>query len=173
MATIAKHILIAREQGEEAGMEAYLNDRMAQRYETCQRILRKRTFESQLAEYRKAFGEQIGNAAVESNPVIQERRVTDVQALVEAAVQAALAGAGVVDAPAKRGPDRPKGSKNKPKVDVTRTPRVALTNGTISAGDAWEALGAQDEFKPKDLNKPANNGQLWRLNSQGLLALRS
>lgn len=170
MATIARHILIAREQGAEAGMEAYLNDRMAQRYETCQRIMRKRTFESQLAEYRKAFGEQIG---VEGNRVIQERKVTDVQALVEAAVKAALAGAAVVDAPVeKRGPGRPKGSKNKPKPDVTHTTQVALRNGTISAGDAWEALGAQEDFKPKDLNKPANNGQLWRLNSQGLLALR-
>lgn len=172
MATIARHILIAREQGAAAGMEAYLNDRMAQRYETCQRIMRKRTFESQLAEYRKAFGEQIG---VESNPVIHERKVTDVQSLVEAAVKAALAGAAITEtAPVeKRGPGRPKGSKNKPKVNVIRTPQVALRNGTISAGEAWEALGAQDDFKPKDLNKPANNGQLWRLNSQGLLALRS
>lgn len=40
----------------------------------------------------------------------------------------------------------------------------------ITAGEAWNALGADPEFEPKDHSKPASGPMLWRLNAQGELA---
>lgn len=56
--------------------------------------------------------------------------------------------------PAKKSPAR-KTAKPKP--------------GVITCGTAWEALGADPEYAPKDPSKPATAPQLWRLNSEGLL----
>lgn len=56
--------------------------------------------------------------------------------------------------PAKKTPAR-KAAKSKP--------------GVITCGSAWEALGADPEYAPKDPSKPATAPQLWRLNSEGLL----
>lgn len=45
------------------------------------------------------------------------------------------------------------------------------TPACITAGQAWIALGGAAEFEPRDLDKPANNAQLWKLNAAGLISL--
>jgi len=40
----------------------------------------------------------------------------------------------------------------------------------ITAREAWEALGADPEFEPRDPDKPASGPMLWRLNANGELA---
>lgn len=55
---------------------------------------------------------------------------------------------------------------------AARKPRKTTTPATcITAGQAWVALGGAADFEPRDLDKPANNAQLWKLNAAGLLAL--
>jgi hypothetical protein len=56
-----------------------------------------------------------------------------------------------------------KGAKNK---------KAKVNKNTITAGQAWEALGADEDYKPSDLKAPASNRMLWALNTQGKLALR-
>lgn len=51
-------------------------------------------------------------------------------------------------------------------------PTTKAVKGVITAGQAWEALGADDQFKPSDLKAPASNRMLWALNNQGKLAIR-
>jgi hypothetical protein len=58
-------------------------------------------------------------------------------------------------------------AKPKPKPRVKRAPKPKP--GVITCGTAWEALGADPEYAPKDPSKPATAPQLWRLNSEGLL----
>jgi hypothetical protein len=41
----------------------------------------------------------------------------------------------------------------------------------ITAKQAWEALGADEQYKPKDLNASASNRMLWALNEAGKLSL--
>lgn len=41
----------------------------------------------------------------------------------------------------------------------------------ITAGQAWEALGGNEKFKPQDMDAPASNRMLWALNDQGRLSI--
>lgn len=60
---------------------------------------------------------------------------------------------------------------------ATRTTRKASGSKTrkaknvITAKQAWEALGADEQYKPKDMNAPASNRMLWALNDKGKLAI--
>lgn len=48
-------------------------------------------------------------------------------------------------------------------------PKVAAA--CITAEMAWQLLGADENFRPKDGDKPATNAQLWRLNTAGRLSV--
>lgn len=90
----------------------------------------------------------------------------NIQEIVAQAVAAAMANLNT--------PVQETGSKRKPPVrqGVSRKPQAkprTTVVACITAGDAWRILGADETYKPKDMNKPANNAQLWRLNSAGLL----
>jgi hypothetical protein len=92
---------------------------------------------------------------------------TDISAMIAAAVADALAGMlpGAPDAPV---------SPAKKATARKATPRKAaakLATGCITAGIAWELLGADPAFEPKNPAKGATNAQLWRLNEAGRLTV--
>lgn len=152
MATLAKHIQIARTQGPEAGMEAYLNAPSSRRHPAYAAITRKRTPETRLAAYCKQFATQL-DSITPRVPAVQEAHIGNVQEMIEAiqAQIAALTGAPV-------------------EVEAEVEAEVEF----ITAGAAWEALGADETFKPRgpaNMAKPATNGQLYRLNALGRLTL--
>lgn len=97
----------------------------------------------------------------------------DISAMVAAAVQDALASM-LPGAPGNE-VSKPETAKTTPRKTTARkgstrktTPKVSC----ITAGDAWNALGADATYEPKDKTKPANNAQLWRLNQAGMLTLK-
>jgi hypothetical protein len=47
----------------------------------------------------------------------------------------------------------------------------AVSRQAITAGEAWEALGAGADFEPNDHDRPASSGMLYRLNTEGQLSL--
>lgn len=51
------------------------------------------------------------------------------------------------------------------------SPKRTLRKGVITCGEAWQALGADPTYTPRDPNAPARNAQLWALNAQGKLRL--
>lgn len=75
-----------------------------------------------------------------------------------------------VPTPVKRGPGRPKGSKNK-KGAGKAAATAAVEAATITGEQAWQALGGGKKFKPnaERLAAPASNGMLYLLNTRGLL----
>jgi len=89
-------------------------------------------------------------------------------AQITAAVLAAQSEAAPSANPAKRGTRKVGGASRKPASKPNRRQYPATC---ISAGIAWEVLGADEQFKPKDPDKPATNAQLWNLNAKGLLTL--
>ena len=68
--------------------------------------------------------------------------------------------------------DEPKASTRKAS---TRKPKASakaqVPASCITAEIAWQLLGADENFKPKDGSKPATNAQLWRLNTAGRLSV--
>lgn len=157
MATLAKHLQVARTRGVEEGMEAYLSAPSSRRHPAYAEITRKRTQESRLNAYCKLFADKLGNINPRT-PVQQERAMGDVQAIVEAAVQQALAGIAGTVAPAA--------DNGSAEVEVE----------FITSGEAWKALidlGDDPDFPaPQNPDRPATNGQLFRLNTvHGVLSL--
>jgi len=160
---LPKHILVARTQGVEAGMDAYMASPISKLHAPYKEIDRKRTAKSKLDTYCRLFADKLDGQT--SDPVRADRAIGDLQALVEATVARVLAQ--VEDGDVEfNDPDE---AVVAPVIANRR--KKAVTN-TISAGAAWTALGADDAFKPKDLDKPANNGQLYAMNVRGMLAQR-
>lgn len=98
---------------------------------------------------------------------------TNIEAIVAQAVAAAMAAIGTPTQEkgttgSKRKAPVKSGVSRKPGTTKPRTPKACIT-----AGDAWLILGADETYKPKDMDKPANNAQLWRLNQAGLLRVAS
>lgn len=75
----------------------------------------------------------------------------------------------VVEAPAK-----PKRNTARTKAPAAKAPakrKTTRTKGyTLTCGDAWLALGADEDYRPRDETRPATAAQLWRLNADGRLA---
>lgn len=106
-------------------------------------------------------------AAIAQNTPEPTGVITGAEAHGELAELEALAnaqGLTLVGAPANRTPAKPK-----PAAKPKRKPAAKPKPGVITCGTAWEALGADPEYAPKDPSKPATAPQLWRLNSEGLL----
>jgi len=155
MSSLAKHIQVARTQGVEAGLEAYMSAPSSRRHPNFAAITRKRTPETQLAAYCAAFAEKLGQI-VPRVPEQQVRADDAMQTIIEQmnAIQArvaALVGNGEVEA-----------------VEVEAV-EVAREVEFVTAGDAWKRLielGDDPDFPaPRDMDKPATNGQLYRLNT--------
>lgn len=167
-----KHILIARAEGPEAGLNAYMNGRGINRLQDgFKTISKKRTEKSRLDAYCTIFADKLGapltraeKRAAAANDVLNGKRIGDVQAVAEAAIEdedaiiaaavkAALASLGVVPA--------------EPVVEAK-----PVIEGVIPCGEAWRRLGADEAMKPsRDHSEPASQGQLWHLNARGELRL--
>lgn len=162
MATVAKHIQIARTQGPEAGLEFYLSTPASARHPQYAEITKRRTDATRLAAYCSLYGDKIGEMVTEQ----QADDHTDLVQTIAEAVLAQLQGtAPSTPEPAPvttvRGITRKKGN---------RVPKAAVN--VITREDAWLAGGADPQFKPRnDGGAPANNGQLYRLNMLGLLVI--
>jgi len=146
---LAKHIQVARTQGVEAGLEAYLHAPSSQRHPAFQKIMRKRTPDTRIAAYCELFKEQLG-AITPRLPQQQDAVQDSIQQMIESAVKQALAGVGA-QAPAAE------------TVEVAESTVEFLTSG-----DAWAALielGDDPNFPaPQNPDRPATSGQLFRLN---------
>ena len=143
---LAKHIVLAMEEGVEAGLEAYLKAPSSKMYPAYHKIAAKRTEATKLKAYCAIF--RLSN---DSNGVIKEKTEDDIQKIVEEVAKLM----GKVSEPVI------KSAKNK-------NTKIA----SITAGEAWVALGSGPDFEPSDKDRPANNGQLYRLNTLGLLSLK-
>lgn len=147
---LAKHIQVARTQGVEAGLEAYLDAPSSQRHPAYKRITRKRTPETQLAAYCEVFKDQLGKITPRL-PQQQEAVENTIQEMIQNAVAQALASVAGAEAPA-----------------ATSDGQVAVETEFITSGEAWEALielGDDPDFPaPQNPERPATNGQLFRLN---------
>lgn len=223
MVKLANHIKVSREQGVEAGLEAYLASPASRLHAQWGEIVGagRRSDESMLKHYCRVFADQLGNTP-RRIPAQQERYEGDVQTLAESITEQVQAQVAEMLAKALGGItpevddtdddqegdllvtaimdeyDVPEHTARKmlangiePTLDddedthsvrvtesevrngVRTSNRPRAPKGAITAGQAWEALGAGDRFKPNDPNVAANNGQLYRLNVSGLLSLRS
>lgn len=151
----AKHIQIAEAEGVQAGFDSYMGTPVSKRQDAYQAISKKRTPATQLDAYCKAFG-----LVNDENGVIQDATATDIQAIVEAAVREAMGMSAPETAPTK--------------AKTTRKKAAKTITATITNDEAWKALGADPAFKSKNRgDEPATNGQLYRLNTAGLLTLTS
>ncbi len=56
-------------------------------------------------------------------------------------------------------------------VATKRKASKAKASAGITMHDAWVALGSSEEFKPKDMTKPASAPMLYRLNVEGKLSI--
>lgn len=159
----AKHIAIATSKGVEQGFEAllaYLDTPVGQKNPNVQEFVDKiegLTFDDALQVYcEHYFGDK-----PEAEPETPATRVISIR----------KAPARTARAPKATTANSTTTTRTRP----TRKARKATApvGSCISAGDAWIALGGQADFEPKDHDKPANNGQLYRLNSTGLLVLNA
>lgn len=154
----AKHIAISTSKGVEQGFEAlltYLDTPVGQKNPNVQEFVDKiegLTFDEALQVYCEHYFDSDEPEPEPETPATRVISIRKVPAKIAASRKAST----------KR-----EGSKS--------TPRKAATpvGSCITAGDAWIALGGQADFEPKDHDKPANNGQLYRLNSTGLLVLNA
>lgn len=156
MSGIAKHIMIARTQGVEAGFEAYLAAPSTKIHPAYQRIMKRRKPETRLAAYCAEFGDKI--EAI-TPPVVAERHQDAVQDVAEAMIDVSVFTPEQIIALRALGVNIPE-------------PEAGVEVAFITRMEAWEAAGADPTFKPKtDGDAPANNGQLYRLNMMGKLAI--
>lgn len=192
----AKHIQIARNDGPEAGLDFYLSQRLAKGQPAFEAIAKKRTAKGKLDAYCKAFAddlnvvprtpkapkadltnggliealralltgeteevEEVEDEPEDENPLIAQLRDAGFSDAIIASITDALPGVTEVTT----------STPGKAKAKST----VKAKAGTLTAGDLWAALGSDDTMKPRDLTKPANNGQLYRANVEGLLSFTS
>jgi hypothetical protein len=87
--------------------------------------------------------------------------IEEITAAVVAALNAEQPTEQPASKPATRKPATRKASSKRSKVAAT----------CITAGQAWQLLGADEQYKPRDPDKPATNAQLWNLNAQGRLTV--
>ena len=74
MTALAKHLKIARNEGVEAGLDAYMSAPISKQYPLFDEINRKRTINTKLAAYCNHFG-----LVNDANGVIEDRKIDDVQ----------------------------------------------------------------------------------------------
>lgn len=154
----AKHILAARTNGPEAGLEVFMNAPISRRWPAYAEISKKRTDKTRLAAYCKIFGEQFEGRAVA--PAVADQDINDVQGVAEqlAALQAqlaALTGGAVV-------------------LEDSDDDAVVTSTEFITHDAAWQALGSDPTYRARKVEtrgEPATNGQLYRLNTAGSLSL--
>jgi hypothetical protein len=149
----AKHVTIARTEGMEAGLEAFLgapSSKLSPNYATIVGN-GKRKESTMLTAYCNLFADKV--ASIRPRALV-ERDSDDRQSLIEQ-FEAFLAGrTGEVE-------------------QIAETVTAPTATVGITSGEAWVALGSGEEFEPNDPSLPANNGQLYRLNKFGLISLNS
>lgn len=192
MASVAKHIQIARSEGPEAGLEFYLDAPSSKRHPAYAEITRKRTPETRLAAYCRQFADQLGNIARPRVTGAADKRTDAVQNLAENLAALLLKGQAEVEPEPEPEPEVVENDNSlmaalsQLGIDVGQlTAAMGQSNaGTttqtdvdfITSGDAWEALiklGDDPDFPaPTNPERPATNGQLFRLNTvHGVLSL--
>lgn len=188
---VAKHIQIAREQGAQAGLEAFLAAPVSRQHDSYQEIMSKRKDSTRLQAYCNLFGVSKeptqpptttrvnatraarvnSGTAVAERPVAQEQAHNpgDIQGDMFKMFQAFLASQGVSAPSVDEDDDE----------DFEDTPNAAVEDDGdliefITHDEAWEALGSDPAFRASKEERrigPATNGQLFRLNELGLLRI--
>lgn len=150
---MSKHLKIAHEKGLEAGFEAlveYLTTPVGSKNPNVQAFIDKidgLPFEDAVQVYAETYF-----ADDEDEPEDEPTtRVVSIRKVTKATAKT--------------------GSKRTTKAQPARKTATRVATSCITAGEAWVALGGQADFEPKDHDKPANNGQLYRLNATGSLVL--
>jgi hypothetical protein len=148
----AKHVTIARTEGVEAGLEAYLaapSSKLSPNYATIVGN-GKRKESTMLTAYCNLFADKIASIRPR---VLAERVADDRQSLIEQFEAFMAARNGTTEQIAEA--------------------VVAPVSVGITSEEAWVALGSGEKFEPNAERKgePANNGQLYRLNVLGMLNL--
>lgn len=218
----AKHIQIAADEGEQAGLDAFLAAPSSKRWPSYQAIVSKRKPDTRLKAYCNIFGNLIAEAAgvrvPNSTPVpsislmerlrktIKVRNEADdedvwvpdgeggfyradgnedgedetdtdnsindqITALTETVAALAQVIMGDKDEPvaSRKAPKAEKAAGSSARKGSDR-PQVVPGSGVISSGVAWKVLNASGDFNPPtNPNAPATNGQLYRLNVEGLM----
>lgn len=189
---VAKHIRIAREQGPEAGLEAYLATPSARLHPAFRAISKKRTPQTKLDAYCAQFADLLGDAPMRT-PVQKDKQVDAIQGLMEQmqALQAQIESIAEADDDEDEYSDEilalAKATGAEPaeiaaKLDglgvvAQKRPSAQVDEGVITKGEAWdilsEELGGDASLKGRnwDDSAPATNGQLYRLNTLGFLRL--
>lgn len=185
---LAKHIQIARTQGVEAGLEAYMDTPSSKMHPAYKTITKKRTPQTKLDAYCTLFADQLGKIDQQTG-VQQDRKNDAVQALTEqlAALQAQIDGLEGAEAEPEFD-EVTVALANRLGVDPAKIAELGLVAavapsapsidvGVITKGEAWEVLseadGNTDFPRPNDPTLPATNGQLYRLNVLGFLSIES
>lgn len=163
----AKHIQIARDEGMEAGLTAFLSAQASRLSPNWQTVVGngRRSDTSMLKHYESCFSATVGKtrASKGTNPVLNERTIDDKQALIEQIAES-LGSLGI-DAGAL--------SALMISEQVEEVESDLVSNSEYITRDvAWMLLGANDEFRstPANRGEVASSGQLFRLNAEGLIS---
>lgn len=144
----AKHLVIARNEGPEAGLAAFMAAPSSKLSPNYALISKKRTGVSKLTAYCNIFGEKILAVKVRAQAVEAPTDASEESELIaslKAQIEALEARAG----------------KSKTLVPTADT--------FVTAGVAWACLGASIS-PPNDMTKAATNGQLFAMNTQGIFS---
>jgi hypothetical protein len=160
---LPKHIKIAREEGFEAGMEAYMSAPISKQHSGYAQIKACRTVGTKTRKYKELFGSTVGVIKTPFNGPEQAQAeipsALDIQTIVQQAVAAALAAINATQVEAVEAEP----------VKVARTKRRAKAAGyTLSNEDVWMLLGSNPKFKRIANDFPAVPALLWRANQEGV-----
>lgn len=165
----AKHIQVARDSGMDAGMEAFLaapSSKLSPNYATIVGNGR-RGQASMLKHYCSVFGTTVERTRPSkgSNTVLTERVIDDKQAILEAIADRLGLDVDTL-ASLTIGSEDDEEHSIRVEADALVTSPEFLTRDV-----AWALLGASIE-RPAVANRAeaASNGQMWRVNSDGLLS---
>lgn len=164
----AKHIQVARDNGEAAGLASFLRAPSSKLSPNYPEIVGngKRKPETMLKHYCSIFAPMIERTrpSKTANVVIQERTISKKQELIESLAEtlgidttAVIALMGASD------------DEDEPAVESD----VVANDEYITRDVAWVLLGADDQFRSAVQNRGAvaSNGQMFRLNAEGLISM--
>lgn len=164
----AKHIQVARDNGVEAGLASFLTAPSSKLSPNYPKIVGngRRSAASQVKAYESCFGATIAKTRPSKrvNAVIAERTISKKQELIEGLAEALGMDASAVEALMI-------GAGNE-EHSVAVESDVVANDEFITRDVAWTLLGANPEFRstPANRGEAASNGQMYRLNAEGLLS---
>lgn len=146
----AKHLVIARNEGMDAGLAAFMAAPSSRLSKNYGEIMKRRNDKTKLAAYCNIFGEKVASVRASGVEAEAVAPVMDTQALIEA-VLAALNGSAQSTV-----------SSDEDEQGI----QVPTSDTFVTSGVAWALLGASIS-PPNDMTKAATSGQLFAMNTQG------